>query len=304
MNHMKSLRNLDWRVLLALPVLSVLLGVANSLRVSEDQQVRWSGERSDDVVIKEVAEHEVTPGVWTSDFVSATNAAEAAHLPVVVYALLPGCPYCVSFYHAVQSEEVKAWQKKLGWYFVMTSSEETPEALTLVKTKPVRNKKPPYLGVYWKRADGTRTMRNFTVKSGHMGVPAESSLAREWMHAVEASVPGAPGVSFVPKSNIGVQITVGVESERLGKRFGMPLGRVTMSPHVKVIHAGEKVVLTAQPKKNAVFAGWRYPDGRIVQGGGQLTLDDTCQAGAYRAIFRRRKGEGKDGMLKRTKEED
>ena len=39
------LRSLDWRVLFAVPVLAVLLGVANNLRVSEDQRVRWSGER-------------------------------------------------------------------------------------------------------------------------------------------------------------------------------------------------------------------------------------------------------------------
>ena len=279
--------------------------VVNSLRVPEDQQVRWSGERVEEVKIEEVTTAEVTPGMWTSDFVAATNAAEAAHLPVVVYALLPGCPYCIHFYQQVQSEEVKAWQKKLGWYFVLTSAEKTPESLTLVKTKPVRNKKPPFVGVYWRRADGTCAMRNFTAKSGHMGVPAEPSLAREWMHAVEASVPGAPGVSSVPKSDVGVQIAVGIEMMGVRKgpgRMMPPMGRVSMSPSVKVIHAGEKVVLTAEPRKGAEFVGWRYPDGQVVQGGPQLTLDDTCQAGRYRAIFRRRKGKGKGGELKRAEE--
>ena len=45
----------------------------------------------------------------------------------------------------------------------------------------------------------------------------------------------------------------------------------------------------------------------------ELTLDDTCQAGTYRALFRLRKGDkgkggkggkGRGGMLKRTKKED
>ena len=310
---MKFLRNLNWYVLLALPVVSVLLGVVNNLRVPENQQVRWSGERPDDVVIEEVATSEVVPGMWTSDFTTATNAAEAAHLPVVVCALKPGCAHCVDFYQEVQHEEVKAWQKKLGWYFVLVNAEKTPEALTLVKNKPVHNMTPPFAGVYWRRADGTWAMRNFPAMSGRMGVPAEKSLAREWMHAVEASVPGAPGISFVPESDVGVQIAVGIEQERLGKRAGPTLGWVTMSPQVKVIHAGEKVVLTAHTKKFGVFAGWRYPDGQVVQGEPELTLDDTCQAGTYRALFRLRKGDkgkggkggkGRGGMLKRTKKED
>ena len=43
------LRGFDWRVLLAVPVLSVLLGVVNNLRVPEDKRVRWSGEPAGDV---------------------------------------------------------------------------------------------------------------------------------------------------------------------------------------------------------------------------------------------------------------
>ena len=46
------LRGLDWRVLLAVPVLAVLLGVANNLRVSEGQRVRWSGESVQDVSVR------------------------------------------------------------------------------------------------------------------------------------------------------------------------------------------------------------------------------------------------------------
>ena len=66
------LRSLDWRVLFAVPVLSVLLGVANNLRVPEERQVRWPGERPT-VVIE--AEADANRGVWTTDFMAATNAA-------------------------------------------------------------------------------------------------------------------------------------------------------------------------------------------------------------------------------------
>ena len=278
MNYVsKALHCLDWRVLFAVPVLSMLLGVANNLRVPEDQRVRWSGERPTMAIEAKAA---VERGVWTTDFVSATNEAAKVHLPVVVFALLQGCPSCARFHQEIQNEKVRAWQKKLGWYFVMTSSDE---AATFVKTTPVRNKKPPYIGVYWNRADGKHVMRNFSAKSNHMGVPEEPSLALEWMHAVESSVPGAPGATFVPKHGLGVQISVKAEKETMG------MGRVKMSPQVDVIQPGQKVILTAKPRSGSEFAGWRYPDGRIVQGGPQLTLDDQCQAGVYKAIFRRRK---------------
>ena len=288
----KFLHSLDWRVLIAVPVLSLLLGVANNLRVPEGRQVRWSGERPT-VVIE--AEADANRGVWTSDFVAATNAAEAAHLPVVVFVLLPECPFCISFHEQVLRDEVKEWQKKLGWYFVLTSSDKAPDALNFVKNTPIRNRKPPYVGVYWTRPDGTRAMRNFTVKTGSMGVPPESSLVREWMHAVEASVPGAPGVSSDLSQGAGVQVDVKSES--------VMMGRVKMSPKVNVILPGQHVVLTAMPKNGMAFAGWRYPDGRLVQGGPQLILDDTCQAGTYEAVFRQNKSnKGKGRRLKMVEE--
>ena len=300
------LRSLDWRVLFSLPALAVVLGIANNLRVASDLRVRWSGERP--AIVNEaeatdgdvgfarpmehhenasVAETVVERGVWTSNFVAATNAAEAAHLPVVVAALLPGCPACVRFHSAVDNEEVKAWQKKLGWYFVMSTSSADKETLKFVRSTPIRNKMPPYVGVYWLRPDGRRTARNFSAKSGQMGVPEESSLVQEWMHAIEASLPGAPGTSFVLEQGLGVQVSAKSEFEGFG------LGRVKMVPETDLIQPGQKVVLTAKPNSESEFAGWRFPDGRIVNGEPQLTLDDQCQAGVYRAMFRRIKGNKK-----------
>ena len=75
------LRSLDWRVLFAVPVLAVLLGVANNLRVSEDQRVRWSGDRLEDAS-SETA-HGARLGAWTSDFDAATNAAASLGVSAV-----------------------------------------------------------------------------------------------------------------------------------------------------------------------------------------------------------------------------
>ena len=288
------LRSLDWRVLFAVPVLSVLLGVVNNLRTPEDQRVRWSGERP---TITIEAEDEVDIGMWTTDFVTATNEAVAAHLPVVVVVLMKGCPACARLHREILAEDVKAWQKKLGWYFVMVASDENHDALTYVMNTPVRNTKAPYVGVYWTRADGTRVVRNFSGLPGQMGVPEERSLKQEWMHAVEATALGAPGATFVPQRDVGVQIAVKAESIHWGT------GRVSISPPVHEVHKGEKVVLTAKPNAASVFVGWRYPDGRVVRGGPpQLTLDDQCQPGMYRAIFNRPKREGQRRAKKIKKE--
>lgn len=311
------LRSLNWRVLFSLPALAVLLGVANNLRVSPDLRVIWSGELPE--IAKEAeaddedaelasggerhetmnkAGTDVKPGAWTSNFVAATNAAETAHLPVVVVAIVPGCAACVRFHKTLDNEEVKSWQKRLGWYFVVAISTEDKKTLKFVKSTPARNTKPPYVGVYWRRPDGMLTMRNFTAKSGLMGVPAEGTLVEEWMHAVEASVPGAPGSSFAAGEEQGVQVYAAIESEKYG------YGYVAMEPESGLIKPGQKVVITARTKHGSEFAGWRYPDGRIVDGGPQLTLDDRCQAGVYKAIFRRNKANRKGKTLKIGGEEE
>ena len=290
---LKLLRSLDWRVLLAVPALSVLLGIINNLRMPEDRRVAWSGKFK---TVEVAATADVQRGTWTTDFAAATNAAEKAHLPVVAVATYPTCSLCKQLHKELQSEEIKRWQQKLGWYFVKVSSDEAPEALKFVRNTPVHIVTPPYVWAYWRRADGTRVMRNFSAASGDMGIPTEPSLGLEWMHAVEASFPGAPGASFVPPHNMGIQIAVKAESREGG------IGHVKMTPAVSVLQPGQKVVLTAWASRGSVFAGWRYPDGRIVRGNRHLTLDDQCPAGVYSAIFRPRTAP-KGGTSKTDKKE-
>ena len=288
------LRSLEWRVLFTVLALSVLLGIANNLRVPEDRRVVWSGEFQ---TVDTAADAEAERGTWTTDFVAATNAAEVAHLPVVVVAHYPTCSSCKRLHKEIHSEEVKKWQQKLGWYFVIVSYDEDPEAFNFVRNTPVPIDTPPYIWVRWRRADDRCVTRNFSAASGSMGIPAEPSLGLEWMHAVEASFPGAPGVSFVPPHDIGVQVAVEAESSEGGQ------GRVNMTPSVDAIQPGQKVVLTAKPGTGSVFLGWRYPDGRIACGDLQMTLDDQCQAGVYRAVFQYRKKTTKDDTSKTDKKE-
>ena len=183
----RSLRALDWRVLVAMPVLSVLLGVANNFRVPEAQRALWSGvppkgDPTEDVMPS------VERGAWTSDFVAATNAAATAHIPVVVVVMREQCKYCTLLHEALKDEAVASWQKKRNWYFVKVMREHDRQATRFVATTPNKLRAAPCVGVYWTHADGKQTMRNFTARQGEMGVPKEESLALEWMHAVEAAI--------------------------------------------------------------------------------------------------------------------
>ena len=106
-------------------------------------------------------------------------------------------------------------------------------------------------------------------------------------------MPGAPGVTFTPEQELGVQIAVKSEFDKSGR------GTVKMTPQVKVLRSGQETVLSANPLSGSEFAGWRYPDGHIEDGEPRLTLDATCQAGVYRAVFRRRKGKGGNRQRRR-----
>ena len=278
------LRSLDWRVLFAVPVLSVLLGVANNLRVSEGQRVRWSGDRLEDAS-SETA-HGARLGAWTSDFDAATNAAAAAHLPVVVVVTQRGCPYCARLHKALKGGAVRSWQKERGWYFVLVARESNPQVTDFVVSTPVTNTVAPYVGVYWTRADGTQTLKNFPGRTGKMGVRKEKVLALEWMRAVEASVPGAPGLeggtsaaSFVQRAKMSLAV---VADKEKGAE-----GRVRMSPTVSFLKEGQDTVLAAEARHGSVLAGWRYPDGRFVTGKSRLTVDSSCPEGTYSAVFRK-----------------
>ena len=280
------LRSLDWRVLFAVPVLSVLLGVANNLRVSEDLRVRWSGKRLDyeqSGIMKSGARR----GAWTIDFDAATNAAAAAHLPVVVAVTQKGCPYCARLHKVLKGVAVRSWQKERGWYFVLVARENNPQVADFVVSTPVTNTIAPYLGVYWTRADGTQAMKNFPGRPGLMGVQKEKTLALEWMRAVEAAVPGAPGLEGGVSAaslvrNAKMQLVVAADKEKGAD------GRVKMSPSEKFLKEGQKAVLSAEARKGSVLAGWRCPDGRFVTGGkSHLTVDSSWPEGTYSAVFRK-----------------
>ena len=278
------LRSLDWRVLFAVPVLSAMLGVANNLRVSEDQRVRWSGESAQDAAVRVHAKG-AWPGAWTADFDAATNAAASAHLPVVVVVTQKGCQFCARLHKALNGVAVRSWQKERGWHFVLAERENRPDVTEFVVSTPATNTVAPYVGVYWTRTDGTQAMRNFPGRAGQMGVKKEKTLALEWMRAVEAAVPGAPGLaggtpaaSFVRTARLRIAAAADMEKGANG--------RVKMSPRVEFLKEGQTAVLTAEPAQGSVLAGWRCPNGRVVRGKASLTVGSHSQEGTYTALFR------------------
>ena len=282
LNYLKSL---DWRVLLAVPVLSVILGVVCNLCVPEEKRVKWSDVRNE-ANPAEIASLDVKPGEWTSDFDVATNKAAAAHVPVVVVVSLSGCGYCSTLHRALNGVAVKAWQKERGWYFAFVDRKDNEGAYQFLRNTPSVNATAPYVGVYWTRADGTKVMRNFPGRSGYMGVEKQRTLALEWMLAVETSVPGAPGLesgvaatTFVDEAKIRVATAV---EQRMGAA-----GQVRKSPDVDFVSEGRSVTLIAEPQKGSAFAGWLYPDGRFICERSRLVVGSDFPEGTYTAVFLR-----------------
>ena len=282
---MNFLRSLDWRVLFAVPALSVLLGVVNNLRVSEEQRVLWSGALREGTST-EIATTNVKRGAWMTDFETVTNMAASAHVPVVVVVTLNGCGHCSRLHKALTGAAVKSWQKKRDWYFVLVEKNKCLPAYELVRNTPSINKDAPYVGVYWTRPDGTKTMKNFPGRQGKMGVKKEKTLSLEWMLAVEAAVPGAPGIeNGVAAASIVQEAKIHIDTAIDQK--GGAAGRVRMIPRVDFVREGQTVTLMAEPGQGSVFAGWRYPDGHFVYEKSQLAVGTHFLEGTYTAIFRR-----------------
>ena len=274
---------LDWRVLAALPILSVALGLANEIRVPEDMRVSWSGVR---VQQEAKAGSAVHRGEWTSNFASATNAAAVAHVPVVVVVTRKGCTMCKRLKHALNGVAVGDWMRRRNWYFVLVDSEESKEATDLTMTTPTANDYAPYVGVYWTREDGTSAMQNFCGRHGIMGVRKEKLLALEWMRAVEKPLHGAPGLDGDASAESIVKaakLPVSAGAEFIGGAGG----RVKMSPRVDFVKEGKTVRLSAEPAPGSVLAFWRYPDGRTVYGMDQIAIASHSPAGRYTGVFRR-----------------
>lgn len=279
------LRSLDWRVLLAVPVLSVLLGVANNMRVSEEHRVQWSGAHGENAS-DEIATRDVKRGVWTSNFDAATNLAESAHIPVVVAVTMSGCGHCSILRKVLNGVAVKTWMKERNWYFVHVDRRKCEQAYKLVRNTPLTNTTAPYVGVYWTHKDGTKSMRNFPGRKGLMGVKREKTFSLEWMLAVEASVPGAPGLdSGVAAATIvdGAKVPIATAVDQ----GNGAAGRIKKVPDVDFITEGHPVSLTAEPQKGSVFAGWRFPDGRFVCEKSRLTIGTDSSGGTYTAVFLR-----------------
>ena len=106
------------------------------------------------------------------------------------------------------------------------------------------------------------------------------------MLAVESSVPGAPGLrNGVTASSIVQEIKIPIATA-VDQRNGAA-GRVRMAPRVDFISGGQTVTLMAEPQQGSVFAGWRYPDGRLVYENSRLVIGSDFMGGTYTAVFLR-----------------
>lgn len=111
---------------------------------------------------------------WGSDFTAATNAAAAAHRPLVLFWANTGCTHCEALEASVQSATFEAWRKKSSYLFcyVLGSGGKDPNGGTKVRefagtaggTK-ARPSNYPYLCLYWPKRDGSVAATSFTTDS-------------------------------------------------------------------------------------------------------------------------------------------
>lgn len=150
----------------------------------------------------------VTPGVWSSSFLTAKEYSEKNDIPMLIFFANPGCHVCEKLESACKGEEFVAWQHKMNMVMVFTygSSGADKSASKAFVKNPTG--KYPYLGVYWASRmgkdkpvlfSGVDGMKGGTSKSATVSYSTTTSADRgkQLMSAVEAIIPewtgGEPG---------------------------------------------------------------------------------------------------------------
>ena len=111
---------------------------------------------------------------WGSDFTAATNAAAAAHRPLVLFWANTGCEHCEALETGVQTAAFTQWMDESGYLFcfVLGKNGKDPDGTTVVKNfagkaAGTANKTPsnyPYVCLYWPKASGMAAV-SFTTDS-------------------------------------------------------------------------------------------------------------------------------------------
>ena len=115
----------------------------------------------------------VLPG-WDSDFVAATNAANAANRPLVLFWANMGCEHCEALEKDVQSQTFTEWQVESGYLFCFVQGRggKDPDGGTAAKnfaataagTRSNKLTSYPFVCLYWPKDDGSVSAASFATE--------------------------------------------------------------------------------------------------------------------------------------------
>ena len=301
----------------AIPVLAVVLGVLNNLRVYEERRVAWPWEDVAEpvpekkekvpdvepvaapaavpaiVTTEDAAQQEVVPEVWTTRFPVALARARAEHRPLLLAGGLQGCGGCMRMERSLEDKIFKAWVKGTGAYLVRfrvneaATSPDQGAAWTFYKElKLLGELQKPFVGVYWPCPTGEEVRVGFAYARGKMPGGSHPSLTVEYLKSLNLLL-----ADYL--TGLGSRPTIDQVLEASVKHISVACdgpGRISMTPADGRLVGGENVRVVVRPDAGFVLEGWRGPDGTMLAHKKNMTLSLPYQVeeGTYTAVLRRR----------------
>ena len=143
----------------------------------------------------------------------------------------------------------------------------------------------PYVCAYWHKDDGTTNCVAFAGRRGDMCKDEKFSLfSVEFMTAIDRVI--GEYLAKDPSHSTIDQIVSNSLKTISFEKVGAKGGSVAINPPTGLLPEGGKVTLHAKPDKEAMFVGWRYPDGSHAGWNMKLDVSGSMPAGKYKAVFR------------------
>ena len=228
-----------------------------------------------------VSKGALTLGEWNSNFAGALAAADAYHVPLLVFFGGVSCGKCEELQRACLTDEFLAWQNGHKMLMVFTTHNGTGNASGFAK--PVNPISFPYLAVYWNRngsapAKNSEYYRTFLGLDGEMLVKG-GGLAEQLIGSIN-SVAGEYDFSSLPDISARAEM---LYQDPVTTRLSYAVDLFTgldaadaLSPQtVYNLKGNTKPVLKKVSGKLPTGVKLRYEDGKVVLSG-KAKKAETC----------------------------
>ena len=220
-----------------------------------------------------VSKGALTLGEWNSNFAGALAAADAYHVPLLVFFGGLSCGHCEELQRACLTEEFLAWQNSHKMLMVFATHNGNGDASGF--SKPVNPKGFPYLAIYWNRsgsapAKDSEYYRTFHGLDGEMLVKG-GGLAQQLIGSID-SVAGEYDFSSLPdisaRAEMLYQDPVTTRLSYAVELFtGLDASDALAPQVVYNLKGSKKPVLKKVSGKLPTGVKLRYEDGKVVLSG-------------------------------------